>query len=897
MLHFALISHWKLNEASGTRADSHGANPLSAGAGGVSSGPGKIGNAARMAGTELFSNSDFHATSSFAIAGWVKFDDATVGTVAGYGVAAGGFREWAVEFNGVNLTFSLSANGSTWAATLTSGIAIKPGRWHFFAAWWDHAAKVMYLSVDAEAPVYLSYTGSIANAAASFRLGKGDAAPLGYIDSVSFFRRTLTTADVDALWNSGAGRDYPLQADASGTVNNGHVILPHLPDWSFPVEWSREWQTVVNGTVAGGEARASMRQRPLLRLKYTVSAFSHRESAILEDHLRAALLAQKAAVPYWGRGQKLAADVTSTTVTLEPTPYAPAPGDWLFFGDALAGETDEWDVRQIVAVVGGAITLDSPVSRTYLAGQLCWPMLFGSVTAEQVPLVSSHHGRYTIRFEENVATSLTGVGGATGAGGGAITAWQGTPVFLFPANWVTDPTHALDFDSRPHQIGFGERRFTPTVTQLDRAWQLMCELPTEAQIEEFDYFMRQIKGRWGACYLPDLLERVQVVQWNSDTEIEITDQNFDHEGGGDTYLAFIKAGQAPQFAGVSASLDLGNGRERLTLAHSISAVDETWQVFYLYKVRLADDEERGSFVAEGWQQRQLKFVRPASPNSITQSQPVWLYHFWINTPTPVHWRFTSFERDFASGGWLHKPRPISHGDIRRTIRADREEVTIETLFDGDNPLKLFLPVPPSYVLNLEIHEDTAAGGARELRYTGIVREPRFEGRRITATCASIVSELDRKVPGHLFQPRCNYTLFHPNCGLSKAAYQVNATINSYTAGAVSVVVDVGGFTPPTDPIDYFSKGELQRGDETQFESRTILRATKGSGSLWTLDLPLPLAYATVGESVKIWPGCDGLLATCDDKFDNVANFGGFPYMPIKNLTLSAAKSKQTGGKK
>jgi len=54
---------------------------------------------------------------------------------------------------------------------------------------------------------------------------------------------------------------------------------------------------------------------------------------------------------------------------------------------------------------------------------------------------------------------------------------------------------------------------------------------------------------------------------------------------------------------------------------------------------------------------------------------------------------------------------------------------------------------------------------------------------------------------------------------------------------------------------------------------------------WTLSdatgivfIPLPFTVLA-GVKVKIYPGCDKRLATCRDKFDNVVNFRGFPFVP------------------
>ncbi|ELF9250511.1 phage BR0599 family protein, partial [Salmonella enterica] len=38
----------------------------------------------------------------------------------------------------------------------------------------------------------------------------------------------------------------------------------------------------------------------------------------------------------------------------------------------------------------------------------------------------------------------------------------------------------------------------------------------------------------------------------------------------------------------------------------------------------------------------------------------------------------------------------------------------------------------------------------------------------------------------------------------------------------------------------------------------------------------------VGQPVKLYPGCDRTIATCDNKFANHLNYGGQPHMPGKS---------------
>ena len=50
----------------------------------------------------------------------------------------------------------------------------------------------------------------------------------------------------------------------------------------------------------------------------------------------------------------------------------------------------------------------------------------------------------------------------------------------------------------------------------------------------------------------------------------------------------------------------------------------------------------------------------------------------------------------------------------------------------------------------------------------------------------------------------------------------------------------------------------------------------------TLTLSYPFKGMAPGETVSVFPGCDGLESTCRNKFNNVLNFSGFTRLPSKN---------------
>ena len=54
------------------------------------------------------------------------------------------------------------------------------------------------------------------------------------------------------------------------------------------------------------------------------------------------------------------------------------------------------------------------------------------------------------------------------------------------------------------------------------------------------------------------------------------------------------------------------------------------------------------------------------------------------------------------------------------------------------------------------------------------------------------------------------------------------------------------------------------------------------GDTVTLLLPFNTSQVTVGTSVDVYAGCDHTIAICKTQFDNVINYGGYAFVPLKN---------------
>ncbi|WP_372623410.1 DUF2163 domain-containing protein [Falsiroseomonas sp.] len=130
--------------------------------------------------------------------------------------------------------------------------------------------------------------------------------------------------------------------------------------------------------------------------------------------------------------------------------------------------------------------------------------------------------------------------------------------------------------------------------------------------------------------------------------------------------------------------------------------------------------------------------------------------------------------------------------------------------------------------------------------------------------------LDRPVLD-LYTPECRVDLFSPACGIAAAAWTRTAAITAVLSDTAFVAA---GFTEPAGWADY---GRVTITSGANASARREVRSHSADGlvELWE-PFAAPLA---IGDAISITAGCDKRLATCRDRFANVANFRGFPHVP------------------
>lgn len=281
----------------------------------------------------------------------------------------------------------------------------------------------------------------------------------------------------------------------------------------------------------------------------------------------------------------------------------------------------------------------------------------------------------------------------------------------------------------------------------------------------------------------------------------------------------------------------------------------------------------------------------------------WVYVFTINYPGGAEtFCFTNFERDLTGEQGDATHAEIEHSDITETDSIQRQSVDFKSRNFLGNPLALMVPFTLEFPLMVQIYEvDVAqfATGYTNARcyFYGEMGEGKTDGPYISGTAESLSYILDRQVPRRLYQTGCNWVLFEPKCGLNPANWTWTADVVSWDGQSQLTMGTIASTNGAALTANFFANGYLILGTGQAAQYRMITQSTAVSGGELVLTLSTPLTgVIAVGTALKALPGCDGLMATCQTKYNNFANFGGFPFVPVANPTLMQTASINNGKK-
>jgi len=257
----------------------------------------------------------------------------------------------------------------------------------------------------------------------------------------------------------------------------------------------------------------------------------------------------------------------------------------------------------------------------------------------------------------------------------------------------------------------------------------------------------------------------------------------------------------------------------------------------------------------------------ALETSQESGQPVELYEFIIGTET---YRYTSAEDTVLFNGNSWVSRQITRSNPTQTTDERRQLITV-TLPTDDVVCARYIGIVPGKLMSLEIIRFHRGDAEAFILWQGRVKGAKYirQGALCELQGLSTESSYSRTIPRHKYQGLCNHVLYDGGCKIVKTSYQYVGTINVISGNTITVN---GLETAKGD--GWATGGYIELGSGEDY--RMVLDQ---SGDVLKLMLPF---NGSTGQSVTVYAGCDHTLDTCDSKFSNAVNYGGFPFVPSLN---------------
>jgi len=259
----------------------------------------------------------------------------------------------------------------------------------------------------------------------------------------------------------------------------------------------------------------------------------------------------------------------------------------------------------------------------------------------------------------------------------------------------------------------------------------------------------------------------------------------------------------------------------------------------------------------------------AKESGLQTGNPVEFYEFQSGVD---YYRYTSADSDLSEPEGVYSAIPISRTAVEATAEKARSGIKVSVPANAEIA-SIFNPMPPNNVVVLTIYRRHRNDVDDEsiIVWKGRVLNVAWNGQIADLSCESLYTSIKRPGLRRLYQRQCPHVLYSPQCGVQKTVHSFSATVNEVTGTVIGLsTLSVGD--------GYLGGGYLEWDRGGGITERRAIQSNVGVD----VTINFPIIGMPVGALVRIWPGCDHTLSTCNSKFSNADNFGGFPHIPQKN---------------
>jgi uncharacterized phage protein (TIGR02218 family) len=260
----------------------------------------------------------------------------------------------------------------------------------------------------------------------------------------------------------------------------------------------------------------------------------------------------------------------------------------------------------------------------------------------------------------------------------------------------------------------------------------------------------------------------------------------------------------------------------------------------------------------------------------------------ITLQSGLVYRYASYDQDIAVSGvkYSHKGPHFKRSQIKLSSGISVDKLTITVYSDTSD---LISGTPMMQVahnggfdeaeLSLYRCFMSAPGvvvGAVEM-FGGYVDVDNGGGLEMKWVVKSGVQKLNVDYPLRKYYPTCPYSIYNTGCSLSLSAY--------ITVGTITGVSSYQDFNTTVSKADgYYEQGGIEFTSGTLSGVSAPVESSYLTNGRIVMSIPMDDSPA-VGDTFKIYPGCDKTPATCKSKFNNFSRNRATPYIPLEETIV------------
>lgn len=253
-------------------------------------------------------------------------------------------------------------------------------------------------------------------------------------------------------------------------------------------------------------------------------------------------------------------------------------------------------------------------------------------------------------------------------------------------------------------------------------------------------------------------------------------------------------------------------------------------------------------------------------------QPVEMYKFTVGSQT---YSITSSDIEIINASLTYQREPLELANIVQSLEREQNEIILQMPRDFV-VAKLFVEILPPYLIDLTIFRRHVGDSETRAWWNGSVVGVNFKpGSIAEMRCVPLSDAFRTQGLSRQWQVTCNHMLYDPDtCTVNPDSFKVTTAVSAISENTITSAMFA------LQPDGYYTGGFVRR--VVNGDLRFVIGHVGSVLTLWA-----PFDGMAVTEQVDAFAGCAHDIITCNSKFGNKANHGGFTTVPPKNLFLGS----------